>query len=1469
MVTKFFARMVVCVSLAFTVLPVRVLYGAMVDEEAASRAAVRFLATGTGRSILADRVVQSMQPLGNLWVARLSPSGHILVSGSDHATPIIGFSANDFSEGEVGSPERAALDAAEESVAAAEADETKSRHAKWEGILSASPAKARKSARLLLGASGSGVNIEPFITSRYNQCQPWNDFAPVVGKDADTYYRGRSLAGCVSVADAALVRAVRWPVYPARTDTVTHTFRGGMFDIRFDGSAPFNWDLMQDTYPVAGDLRGTLAEDRRYEIGRLLMWLNHSARMSYNAGESTSTKYNAAHGGERDWYTIGRNMVPTAEGVEDIVTKTLAAGIPVFVGVGGHAVVADGWKTEDDEKYVDLVYGWGGAGNWYSLESGPVKYFWVEHYPRAKPQLDPIPKVVGDSVTLSWHFPDCYTNKVNGFLVTGKRRTSAALTTWTADFSNEATGNGYPADVWDKWTFSNEDGTVALDAKDLTYGFYQFSTPLTITENSVLSLKMRGGADSSGDACQGNVVIEICGDDGNWRELFVPECNWSNWPGSWRPNECSLADYAGQTIQLRIYKRHALYNGRVDIGDFKVTNVIPLEGGIVTPQIVLADAREVTLTGLEAGADYAFSVTPYLVGETLVSAEPSDAKVTTIAGTHSVPGTAVDATADYVTEESTITFSDSFQITEDSQLSCTWYADCSAGAVVQLKVMFTPENGEEEEVYSSTGKMKMGALDQTGTYIAPETANNEDLISLTKYAGVAGSMRAYIYAPYAEYGAPYDDIAASAVQSITVTQVHSSGVPQTETLTAAGMPEISSIQYQADGKALCDLGNGILADGAIGTMTIKVGCSENVTELAASPSHVELVDDSKVHIEKKADGFWYITFDPSIPENRNRQRQILTLHATDSNGTTLHKDIVMRMTTDAGIEGGAEVVEDDILLYAPKSRPIAVWNGDFDGATTRGAVTLNAQGNTVAGDGSTITKKAGEKGIDFAIADGGKAVLGIVGVSGVATTSEKTVTLMTASTTGTAEDAGIGISCESSTMSRYRGLLNSGSGQWSTAGNNSDTYPNDGAYYAFAFSADASGIEAWTDGESKYKNTGITLDNTAVTDLALGGWKGATAFGADGAKFNYVAIFTNATDAANDVSNWNLKNMTGVHTLPAEGGELVALKTGRSLGVNLNGGTVTLDEPIYAAGVFVQDDTTLNVSFGGSVTGSRVLYVAPGKALTVNAICDETALSNAVSAAGGVYTSRILQGANYGDIVAGSLPDIGPRYEVELEQKNTEGVYLRVTDTNSLNIYNDDGSDVPVGYITDGGQSCIITNATGVMTIPAMVKQVNIYAKDDTLYFSVAAGSSPTMAVYASNAAGELEMGSSWGLVLTALFTQTTSADGTMITLSLNPEAVSGGVKVRPEFDVESVDELLSFSGTGESKTVSLPVKIIPGLWYCVEYADNVAFENLKSTDPQSVTTSGTKATTLTAPATDDNTFYRVRVGASKASVQQ
>lgn len=878
-------------------------WGAAVDEATALTAAERFLQTSKmAARTLPECSVESVAQRGNLWVVRLSPSGHILLSGSDRATPIIGFSENDFSEGEEDSVERAMLDASDAAVAAAEADETKGRHSRWDSLLAEPAASTRKAAKKMLLTSGTDINIAPFVDSKYNQNQPWNDLTPVTSKDSDYIWRGRSCAGCVSIADAAIYRELEWPKYPARIETVTHNLRGENFAIRFNGSMPFDWNNMYDTYSYSGDMRGKTGaeEDKRYEIGRYVLWLNQSASMSYNVGESTSTKYTAAHGVERDWYTIGQSMSASDEAVEAKVTGILEAGIPVFVGIGGHAVVADGWQKEDSDSQVHLVYGYGGnaSDKFYSLETGPAQYFWIDHYPRAKPQLDPIPRVVGNSTTLSWHFPNCYTNSLNGFSIKKKTRTSVTIADWTADFSNLATtGSAYPANVWSTYTFENEDGKVTLNAGDLTYGMYQFSTPLTVTADSVLSLKMRGGAYTSGDANKGNVVIEICGEDGNWKELLVPECTWANWPGSWTESSKNLAEYAGQTVQLRIYKRHATYNGRVNIGDFKVTNVIPLEGEDSDLEVA-ATARSATLTGLTAGVDYAFSVVPKLDDNQVVVSgysvipEPSDAKIATMAGTHQIPGSEVDVTEDYITEDTSIVFTDTLQITEDSQLSCTWLADCSNDGWVALKVSFTPDGDEETTVYYNGTKTKynyQGLIDMSGIYTSPESG--EEVCSLAQFAGQNGTLQASIFCSYGDPG-------NSAVQSITVTNVKRTSEPETESLTALGMPEFTSIQYAANGGAKADLVDGYLADGSIGSSTLYVTMPTTVTSLTAIPSHVELVKDNNVHVTKTSDGNWEITFDPVIPANRDRQRMILTLHATDTNGTTVHRDVVMRMTED-------------------------------------------------------------------------------------------------------------------------------------------------------------------------------------------------------------------------------------------------------------------------------------------------------------------------------------------------------------------------------------------------------------------------------------------------------------------------------------------------------------------------------------------------------------------------------------------
>lgn len=49
-------------------------------------------------------------------------------------------------------------------------------------------------------------------------------------------------------------------------------------------------------------------------------------------------------------------------------------------------------------------------------------------------QIEPLAPVSGDNVTLKWHLPNCYTNKISGFTVATKKLGSAT-TTWSDDFS--------------------------------------------------------------------------------------------------------------------------------------------------------------------------------------------------------------------------------------------------------------------------------------------------------------------------------------------------------------------------------------------------------------------------------------------------------------------------------------------------------------------------------------------------------------------------------------------------------------------------------------------------------------------------------------------------------------------------------------------------------------------------------------------------------------------------------------------------------------------------------------------------------------------------------------------------------------------------------------------------------------------------------------------------------------------------
>ena len=107
-----------------------------------------------------------------------------------------------------------------------------------------------------------------------------------------------------------------------------------------------------------------------------------------------------------------------------------------------------------------------------------------------------------------------------------------------------------------------------------------------------------------------------------------------------------------------------------------------------------------------------------------------------------------------------------------------------------------------------------------------------------------------------------------------------------ETLTALGAPEILSVSAVEEG---------FYAECGTNATTFAVTCSESVTSLAAWPSHLALVDDDDVSVTPKGNGRFAVTVTPSgITEDNARSRLILTLAATDANGTTVYKDLSLR-----------------------------------------------------------------------------------------------------------------------------------------------------------------------------------------------------------------------------------------------------------------------------------------------------------------------------------------------------------------------------------------------------------------------------------------------------------------------------------------------------------------------------------------------------------------------------------------------
>ena len=893
------------------------LSAATVTEGEARAAASAFIAADpVGSAVLRGRTVSTVYERDGLWIAALSPSGHVILSGSDLADPIVGFSTNDFAEPEPDSPAYAYLAGISASLATQES-KGGVRHARWNRLLGGGTSAKLMAADI---ESPATIVIPPFLQSHYNQWQPYNDYVPVYESstnDLDSY-RGRCPCGCVATATAQGFRHFRWPARMDRVDSFNHFFTDAnnvetTFPIRFDGHLPIDWGSLEDDYVYYAsycvtnyysggyswwweydyDLRGFVAESVRYPIARLVMFADVLAHMTFEI-DGSSANYGTVAGNAADWYTPGTWVSPT----DARVPADIANGVPVHVRIPGHAVVGHGWATDGGNTYIYLNYGWGGSNDGYYNISGVLVEAYVGHYPRAKPQINPLPKVCGTSLSLNWHFPDFYTNKLSGFTVSISRNATTP-STFLDDFSASTGVSSSEAGIYVTTDSAGYDGNL-LFTKPTAAGTYTFPDSYTLTSASVLTFKLYSFA-----ALGAVYQIEVRFNGGDWTPLCTPTLK-ADWGASgWSTERIYLGSHGGQTAQFRIRNSHSgsYYSqdeSRILLDDFRVTDVL----APVAPQTLTVGktARSASLSGFTGGATYSFTITPDISGA-LVDGEASESVSTSIAGTRNTPipgeltynlstlsfsasdtsdtwsysGTAVDDTSVSGGRNCSITCSPLGSLTSTSTLTFDWTADDYYGiwngtdSYDVLTATFKAADGTESPIWCITNREAKTSRQQVSCNLATLSGQSGKIVISYSHKGAGYNTGGVIYAPRVS------NILVSSVPAVAW---------NTETLTALGTPEIRSVTSVSEG---------FYGECGLGTTTFSVTCSESVTSLQALPSHLALVSDNDVTVTSRGNGRFSVSVRPSgVTEDNLRSRMILTLAATDANGTTAYKDLSLR-----------------------------------------------------------------------------------------------------------------------------------------------------------------------------------------------------------------------------------------------------------------------------------------------------------------------------------------------------------------------------------------------------------------------------------------------------------------------------------------------------------------------------------------------------------------------------------------------
>lgn len=393
-----------------TLLAVLAAFAVRGGEVGADEAEAAALAFAQQNAILRGHVLgvgEAYRHGAGIWVVPLRPAGYIALEADDARFPVVAFSEeNDFPATDL--PE--ALDAAlwrmpqpSPLFRTFSLAPEPSRHPAWSALL------APQGGVSLLAftpdedietAGGAWDTINTF-TTQWNQCLPWNLYAPgldaaIVGEGGRPLlgdYGTRCAIGCVALAMAQTAAWFHWPyafrgvaVSGSVTDEESDIIRALM--VAAPGK-PYDWDAIrrEDWFPAA-DSGGAYTGDGA-EAARLCHAWATILEMDYDtdgSGGTFATNCRPALALRMGYkMAFKENVKITDSGAEPSEESELdpglhdtfrtainTYGIPAPTGISGHEIVCYGWadgvdstltNLTDAHSYAKMNYGWGRGNN--------------------------------------------------------------------------------------------------------------------------------------------------------------------------------------------------------------------------------------------------------------------------------------------------------------------------------------------------------------------------------------------------------------------------------------------------------------------------------------------------------------------------------------------------------------------------------------------------------------------------------------------------------------------------------------------------------------------------------------------------------------------------------------------------------------------------------------------------------------------------------------------------------------------------------------------------------------------------------------------------------------------------------------------------------------------------------------------------------------------------------------------------